>query len=122
MRTRILVGWFLTCAMVQGGIAVAAPDASELTGRIVSSSGSRGISGISVKLLDREGTVMDVVETGKNGEYVLDLGVLDSVTPTSVKALYLEIKSKSGRKSRAKVADVINAYSDIVTIKNIIAP
>ena len=104
------------------GTAIAAVDASEMTGRIVSSNGSRGITGVSVSLVDKEGTVMDVVETGKDGVYVLDLGVLDNSTPDVVGSLYLKIESKSGRRSRAKIKNVIHTFTDTVTIKSIVAP
>lgn len=122
MAFRYFGGWLTALVLLAGVPVEEVLAASSMTGRIVSSSGNRGISGVSVMLLDKDGVVMDVVETGKNGDYRLDLGVLDSVTPATVKALYLQIESKSGRKSKAKVADVINSFSDIVTIKNIISP
>ncbi len=95
--------------------------AKVLKGRVLKKSDKKGMSEISVQLLDAGGIVMDVVTTDKDGNYNLDLGVLEDSELAALPTFYVEATTKN-RKVRKKLGRGLTLNIDVLRYKDILMP
>jgi len=95
--------------------------AKVLKGRVLKKSDKKGMSEISVQLLDAGGIVMDVVTTDKDGNYNLDLGVLEDSELAALPTFSVEVTTKS-KKVRKKLGTGLTLNIDVLSYKDILIP
>ena len=78
-------------------------------GRILGRTGNQGLSGVTVRLLDPDGVMMEVTKTDKRGFFKIDLGTLDNAELKSIKKFSLEVTDAQGRSSRRSLAKAAKA-------------
>lgn len=67
---------------------------------------------ISVFLLDKDGSILDIGTLNEQGNYQLDATVMDDPVYKQLVKLSLRIKDKKGRQKDIKIADNIESFLD----------
>ncbi len=68
-----------------------------IEGRVIDKRTGVALATVEVRLVDSENTMMDLVETDSDGNYRLDLGVLDVDEYQNIKAFFIRVDDKNGR-------------------------
>lgn len=110
--------WFLsivTFLLLTTNVSVAEPLASVMKGQVVADNPE----GIRVLITDKDGSILDIVDTNKMGVFKLDLTVMDTPSQSNIMDLKLQLRGKSGVKKTVPVAGYVNIFSDTVLLKPI---
>lgn len=95
--------------------AGAEPLASIMKGQVVTSHPE----GVRVIVAEKDGSILDIVETNKAGVFKLDLTVMDTPSESEIMKLNLQVRGKSGVKKNIPVASHVNIFSDTVLLRPI---
>ena len=80
---------------------------------------SKPDSALSVTMLAKDGSILDITSTNNQGQYKLDLTILDHSGLNDVNQLVLEIRDKSGIRQKYSVADRIKQFGEVVELEPI---
>lgn len=107
------------CTLCCLHFSVAAENFSkELRGKVITSNKSN----ISIYLLDRAGTILDITKPDQQGNFRLDLSVMDLPVYEEVNKLQLRISDKKGNDKQVKVAEELNNFDTTSTLKPLVFP
>ena len=96
-------------------ISVAETLASVMKGQVV----AHNPEGLRIMVAENDGSILDIVETGKSGVFKLDLSVMDTPSQSEVMKLNLQIRGKSGEKKVIPVSRYVNIFADTVLLRPI---
>ena len=96
-------------------VFAAEPLASVLKGQVI----AKNPEGLRVVVAEKDGSILDMVETNKDGVFKLDLTVMDTPSETEVMKLNLKVRGKSGAQKSISVANYLNIFSDTVLLRPI---
>lgn len=93
----------------------AEPLATVMKGQVV----AHNPEGLRVVVAEKDGSILDIVETNKDGVFRLDLTVMDTPSEVEVMKLNLQVRGKSGAQKSISVAKYLNIFSDTVLLRPI---
>lgn len=96
-------------------VFAAEPLASVLKGQVV----ANNPEGLRVVVTEKDGSILDMGETNKDGVFKLDLTVMDTPSEAEVMKLNLKVRGKSGAQKSISVAKYLNIFSDTVLLRPI---
>lgn len=89
---------------------------SILKGKIV----TNHTNDIQVVITESDGSILDMTSISKNGEYKLDLTIMDTPSLVEVKKLFVEVKNAKGKKRKYPIRQRINVSGDTILLKPLI--
>jgi hypothetical protein len=95
--------------------ATAEPLATVMKGQVV----ANNPEGLRVIVTEKDGSILDMVDTTKTGVFKLDLTIMDTPSESEVMKLKLQIRGKSGVQKNIPVAKYLNVFSDTVLLRPI---
>ncbi|MEJ2140956.1 MAG: hypothetical protein P8Y24_01130 [Gammaproteobacteria bacterium] len=110
--------WILsivTFLVISTNVSVAETLASVMKGQVV----ANNPEGVRVVVTEKDGSILDIVDTNKSGVFKLDLSVMDTPSEPNVLKLNLQVRGKSGIKKTVPVASYMNVFSDTVLLRPI---
>ncbi len=118
LPSALIALFLLACPLPAAPAALA----ETLTGRVLLAGARTPVRGAEVTLLDRDGAILDVGETGPKGRFALDLGVMDDPRQDAVVGLYLEVRVAGRRRLRVQVGNVMTAFGAEVKVGLLLLP
>jgi hypothetical protein len=96
MRASLLTAlrWACLALILSSAAHAQAPGerARALEGRIIDRFSGQGLQGLTVRLYDAAGTLMDLTHTDEAGKYRLDLGVLNPDEHQAISTFHIEVR------------------------------
>lgn len=89
--------------------------ATVLRGKII----SNNLSGMQIIMKESDGSILDMSDISKNGNYNLDLTIMDTPSLTEVDKLTIEVKDISGKIKVFHVNEYMSVFADTVYLKPI---
>lgn len=108
---------FFILFLLVPGVSSAEALASKLKGQVVADNPV----GLRVFLKDSENVILDMTDTGEGGVYLLDLTVMDNPTQSELQKLYLEVRQKNGKITRAAIRDFLNVFDQTSLMRPVTA-
>lgn len=91
----------------------------ELRGKIQTSANKTNLS---IFLLDKSGTILDITRPDKQGNFRLDLSVMDLPVFEEVNKLKVRISDKKGNDKQIEVAEELQEFNRTSTLKPVTFP
>ncbi len=109
---------------LQTGLLLAQLDAGadNMEGRVLSQKTRQPVAGITVSLVDAEKVVMDVTTTDRDGNFNIELDVLDDSGLEAIRLLYLKFERKNGKAYLVPVKKLIKSFTRTVELQDILLP
>ena len=96
--------------------------ADNMEGRVLSQKTRQPVAGITVSLVDAEKVVMDVTTTDRDGNFNIELDVLDDTDLEAIRLLYLKFERKNGKAYLVPVKKLIKSFTRTVELQDILLP
>ena len=101
--------FIMTVVFLSGNNLCFSADVEMLSGKVKTILDKKTIS---VFLLDKDGSILDIAHLDKQGNYHIDPTVMDNPEYIELTKLKLLIKNKSGAKKEVKISENIDAFID----------
>ncbi|HEB59773.1 MAG TPA: hypothetical protein ENJ01_11155 [Gammaproteobacteria bacterium] len=96
--------------------------ADNMEGRVLSQKTGQPLAGVSVSLVDADSVVMDVTTTDKEGNFNIELDVLDDSGLEAIRLLYLKFERKNGKAYLIPVKKLIKSFTRTVLLQDVSLP
>jgi len=96
--------------------------ARALEGRIIDRFSGKGLEGLTVRLYDAAGTMMDLTHTDGTGKYRLDLGVLDPSEYAALSTFHIEARDEADHAIEAPLSEGTSRDGDIIRYRVLSLP
>ena len=103
-------------------LAQSGPQPEKIKGRVLNALHNKVVPGAAVSLLDNNGILLDATKTNAEGDFIIDLSVLDAEELSQLMRYSLEITTQTGSKFSVTIQNKALNKTGIIQLSDIVAP